>query len=347
MAAGWQGRGARMAVVVTGAGGFVGLAVTEALLQAGDAVTALDSAPLPAAAHALFATLPGTLRTVTGDARDPATVQAALAGADRMVVMAAVTAGPAREAADPEGIIGVNVGAVATAIRLAAAAGLRRVVHVSSVAAYGALPDTPGPLTEDMPCHPTGLYGVTKLAGEGVALRLADLAGLDLVAARLGSCFGPWEHATGLRDTLSPQWQVLDALRRDQPVVLETDAVRDWIYVRDAAAGLLALLDTPGLPHRIYNVGSGTTWPLSEWCEALAPGRPWQVGPAPHVQTWNVRPPTSIARLLADTPFRPRFGASEAAADWLAFLDRAGLGSLAPRGANEALSAPSSSGVKA
>ena len=327
-----------MNTLVTGAAGFVGLALTEALLAVGQCVIALDAAPLPAAAQTLFATLPGTLQPIVADVRDADALAQAMAGADRMVVMAAVTAGPAREAADPEDIIGVNVGAVATAIRLAAAAGLRRVVHVSSVAAYGALPGTPGPLTEDMPCHPTGLYGVTKLAGEGVALRLAGLAGLDLVAARLGSCFGPWEHATGLRDTLSPQWQVLDAVRRDQPVVLEADAVRDWIYVRDAAAGLLALLDTPGLPHRIYNVGSGTTWPLSAWCEALAPGRPWQVGPAPHVRTWNVRPPTSIARLLADTPFRPRFGAAEAAADWLAFLDRAGPDSLAPRGADGAAS---------
>ena len=327
-----------MNTLVTGAAGFVGLALTEALLAVGQCVIALDAAPLPAAAQTLFATLPGTLQPIVADVRDADALAQAMAGADRMVVMAAVTAGPAREAADPEGIIGVNVGAVATAVRLAAAAGLRRVVHVSSVAAYGALPGTPGPLTEDMPCHPTGLYGVTKLAGEGVALRLAGLAGLDLVAARLGSCFGPWEHATGLRDTLSPQWQVLDAVWRDQPVVLETDAVRDWIYVRDAAAGLLALLDTPGLPHRIYNVGCGTTWPLSAWCEALAPGRPWQVGRAPHVRTWNVRPPTSIARLLADTPFRPRFGAVEAAADWLAFLDRAGPDSLAPRGADGAAS---------
>ena len=325
-----------MTILVTGAAGFVGLALTEALLAAGQGVTALDAAPLPHAAQTLFATLPGTLRTVTADARDADALAHAMAGASGMVTLAAVTAGPEREAADPEGIIGVNVAAVATAVRLAVRAGLRRVVHASSVAAYGATPDTPGPLTEDMPGRPTALYGITKAAGEGVALRLAALGGLDLVAARLGSCFGPWEHATGLRDTLSPQLQILQAVLDGQPVVLESDAVRDWIYVRDAVQGLIALLDAPALPRRLYNIGSGATWPLSAWCEAVAPGHPWQVGPPPHVRTWNVRPATSIARILADTPFRPRFGPAEAAADWLAFLDRAGRGSFAPRPAGAA-----------
>lgn len=311
-----------MPVLITGACGFVGLALTEALLAQGEAVTAFDAAPVPAVAQARFAALPGTLRAVQGDVRDEAAVRAALDGADRMIIGAAITAGPEREASAPEQIVAVNVGAVATAVRLAAAARLRRVIHISSVSAYGAVAGTPGPLTEDMPCRPTALYGVTKWSGEAAALRLAELLGLSLAAARLGSCYGPWEHATGLRDTLSPQWQALHAARRGEALVLESDAVRDWLYVRDTAAGVLALLDAPVLHHRVYNVGSGVASPLSDWCRAL--GAPWSVGPAPNVRTWFDRPVASIARLTADTSYRPRFGQAEAAADWQAFLAETG-----------------------
>jgi UDP-glucuronate 4-epimerase len=320
-----------MTVLVTGASGFVGLALTEALLTAGESVVGFDIAPPPAAAQTLFAALPGQLRTVLGDVREEAAVKAAMDGADRMIIAAAVTAGQAREVAEPETVIGVNVQAVATAVRLAAAAGLRRVVHLSSIAAYGATMETQGPLTEDMPLRPAALYGITKAAGEAVALRLSALGGLDLAAVRLGSCFGPWEHATGLRDTLSPQQQILIAARLGETIVLETDAVRDWLYVRDAAAGILALLDAPALSHRVYNVGTGMSWALSEWCNALVPGLGWRVGPAPHIRTWNARPPASIALLLADTPYRPRFDAEAAAADWLGFLQRAGGASLSAR----------------
>jgi UDP-glucuronate 4-epimerase len=320
-----------MTVLVTGASGFVGLAMTEALLTAGQSVVAFDTAPAPEAAQTVFATLPGALRTVLGDVRDEAALKGAMDGVDRMIIAAAVTAGQEREIAAPETVIGVNVQAVATSVRLAATAGLRRVVHLSSIAAYGATMETEGPLTEDMPLRPTALYGITKAAGEAVALRLSALGGLDLAAVRLGSCFGPWEHATGLRDTLSPQQQILIAARQGERIVLETDAVRDWLYVRDAAAGILALLNAPALPHRVYNVGSGMSWKLSDWCNALVPGLGWRVGPAPHIRTWNDRPPASIARLQADTPYRPKFDAEAAAADWLGFLQRTGAASLAAR----------------
>lgn len=307
-------------VLVTGAGGFVGLALVEALLTRGETVAALDAAPL-----AQFATLPGQLQPIEADVRDEAAMRAAMRGADRMIIAAAVTAGPARERTAPEHILSVNVQAVATAVRLAAEAGLRRVVHLSSGSAYGGADAADPVLLEDAPLHPTALYGISKMAGEAVALRLSALSELDLVAARLGTCFGPWEHATGLRDTLSPQWQILQAALRGEAAVLPHDAVRDWLYVRDAAAGLLALLDTPGLPHRVYNVGNEMPAPLSAFCRGLAaahPGFTWRIGAPATIATYGERPAASIARLLADTAFRPRFGAAEAVADWLEFHRR-------------------------
>ncbi len=314
-----------MTVLVTGAGGFVGLALVEALLARGETVAALDAAPLPEAALTAFAALPGQLQLIQADARDEAALRAALTGKDRLIIAAAVTAGPARELAAPEHILSVNVQAVATAVRLAAGAGVRRVVHLSSGAAYGGTDANDPVLTEDTPLRPTALYGISKMAGELTALRLSALAGLDLVAARLGTCYGPWEHATGLRDTLSPHWQILQAALRGEEAVLTHDAVRDWLYVRDAAAGLIALLDKPGLPHRVYNVGNGMTAPLSDFCRSVAalhPGFTWRIGAPATIATYGERPAASVAHLLADTPFRPRFDEAAAAVDWLDFHRR-------------------------
>ncbi len=152
------------AVLVTGAGGFVGLALVEALLARGEAVTALDAAPLPDAARGHFAALPGRLQPVVADARDAAAMQAAMVGADRMIIAAAVTAGPARERTAPEHVLSVNVQAVATAVRLAAESGLRRVVHLSSGSTYGTRDPGDPILTEDTPLYPAALYGISKMA---------------------------------------------------------------------------------------------------------------------------------------------------------------------------------------
>ena len=252
-------------------------------------------------------------------------------GATRVVTAAAVTCGPERERLAPEQVIAVNVGAVATAVRLAADAGIRRVVHLSSVAVYGAGSDTEGPLTESMPCRPQGLYGITKLAGESTALRLAGLSGLDLVAARLGACFGPWEHDTGLRDTLSPQYQIMALARHGHVVSLDHDAVRDWLYVRDAAAAILALLGTASLPHRIYNIGPVGSFALTAWSAAIGHAETRVSRDSPNVRSWGARPPLAIERLVADTHYRPSFGAAEAAADWLRFIDDVGDRSLSSR----------------
>jgi UDP-glucuronate 4-epimerase len=101
--------------------------------------------------------------------------------------LAAVTAGAAREIADPVGVVRVNVGGAAAAMEAAAGCGIRRVVHLSSGSVYGASGRDVDLLTEETPLRPEQLYGITKQAGEPVALRLADLHRLDLPIGRLGT----------------------------------------------------------------------------------------------------------------------------------------------------------------
>jgi UDP-glucuronate 4-epimerase len=328
-----------MPTFITGACGFVGLALTERLLQDGQAVVGFDRAPLPPAAARAFAALPGRFSLVQGDVRDAPALEAAMRAhrPQRLVTLAAVTADARRERATPGTIFEVNLGGVVAALVAAAATGVRRVVHASSGSVYGASGIDAQALHEDRtPLRPEGLYGISKQAAEATALRLAALHGLDLVVGRLGTCFGPWEADTGVRDTLSAPLQVLLRAERGEAVRLPRDSRRDWLYVRDAAAGLQALLDRPQLPCPLYNVAAGFMGSMSDWCTAVAaahPGWSWQISTdAASIDYYASydRAPMDIARLLADTGFVPRYDLRAAADDFLPWRQQHGAAKPAP-----------------
>jgi UDP-glucuronate 4-epimerase len=319
-----------MTAFVTGATGFIGLAVTEALLERGERVVGFDLAPVPEHASRTFAGLPGKFEQVAGDVCDAEALKAALRRSDAncLIHLAAVTAGAAREMSDPASIARVNVDGAATAIHAAAASGIRRVVHVSSGSVYGASGRDADVLTEDMPLRPELLYGITKQAGEAVALRLADLHRLDLSVGRLGVCFGRWEYATGARDTPSALYQVVQAARSGRPALLPRSHVRDWLYARDAAAAVIELLYARNRRYRVYNLAAGFMWSVADFCARLQQVRPafeWRfVQPSEQANIDYYAPydraPMANDRLRSDTAFVPRYDLTEAMADYLNWL---------------------------
>src|ERR1700761_6633626 len=99
-----------MHVLIFGGCGFVGLNIAQGLLERGHAVTLFDRAGLPPAAQRAFAGFGERLRVLQGDVNDAGTVVAAIeAGCDALVLGAAITAGAARDAAEPERILAVNL----------------------------------------------------------------------------------------------------------------------------------------------------------------------------------------------------------------------------------------------
>jgi nucleoside-diphosphate-sugar epimerase len=326
------------AVLVTGGAGFVGLNLVEALLARGEHVVVFGrEAALPDPAPAVLAALPGRLTLVQGDVRDPAALRLVFAAQriDRVFPFAAVTAGPAREAADPHLVLDVNLKGLVATLEAARDAGtVRRVVLPSSAAVYGESAFAHAMLDEvTTPPVPITLYGVTKYAVERAGLRLCGAWGLDAVAARIGATFGPWERDTGLRDTLSFFHRLGEAARRGAEAVIPPAPLPayDWIQVRDLVTGLLALLDAPAPPHRVVNLASGRDWspdvaacadayvrafPAFRWRHA-APGEAVTV-------PWNETRPRGVmanAR-AAEFGWRPRLSPAEAAADHAAWLLR-------------------------
>ena len=323
-----------MAILVTGAAGFVALNIVEHLLSAGRDVVGLDCIPLPARATRDFAALPGRLTLIDGSILSAEDLSRALAAApvEAVIHCAVITAGAAREKSDPETIVAVNIqGAVGT-LMAAARRGVTRFVYPSSGSIYGHAARDVAVIEEDaLKPSPVMLYGLTKRAAETILPRVAETQGVRFTAARLGSVYGPWEYATGVRDTLSPMLQVLEHAREGREAVLGPPWRGDYIYARDVAAGLVRVADTPALSRSIYNLGSGTAVTAEDWCAALAPlvpGFRWRIAAAG--ETYNVESHTGfnrgafdIAKIVAETNFAPRFTLDAAAADYLAWLRRA------------------------
>ncbi|MFW5834483.1 MAG: NAD-dependent epimerase/dehydratase family protein, partial [Pseudomonadota bacterium] len=213
-------------------------------------------------------------------------------------------------------------------VEAARAADVRRVVNLSSASAYGAAGFGDTWLDEaSTPPDPRNLYGLTKFASERLGARLAELWGLDVRSLRLSAVFGPWERATGVRDTLSPPFQVAEALLAGQPALLERHDVRDWLYAPDVAAAVHALLMHPAPRFDLYNVSLGATYDLRAWGERLARAlgggevRLAAPGETPNVRSHGAvsRQPMRVERMRDDLGLTAAFDLERSAAhyaDW-------------------------------
>lgn len=304
-----------MTILVTGACGFVGAHAVAALARhrPGEAIAATDLSPPPASVRAFWGDAGIAFEPL--DVTDRAAVAATMARhRPRIVVhMAAITPSPAMEEASPLRIVDVNLGGTANVLDAATASpGIARVVVLSSSAVYGIGPGLPSPVTEDVPPDATGLYAVTKVAGEGLARRFGMLRGVSTAALRVAAVYGAMERPTPHRETMSQLYPLFTALRENRPIaVAPSEALRDWTHADDIGDGIAALVAAPELGHSVYNLSRGEGL---RWSEVLALFREAGLDmrlvddSAQAEASFDAalgRPPLSVERLAADTGFRP------------------------------------------
>jgi UDP-glucose 4-epimerase len=302
-----------MTVLVTGASGFIGAHIVDALLDAGyDRIVAADPFPPPPNARR-----DPQIERVDIDVTDLVAVRS-LVGRRRprfVVHAAALTPNPEEEAANLARIVAVNAGGAANVASATLEAGCAaRLILFSSAAIYNGLAVYPDPMGEKTqpPAAPSSLYAVTKLACEGLAHRLAAGGRMSVAAIRVTAAYGeherPTESRSAARTSLIHRLAIATAQRT--PVRIGgASPGRDWVHGADVGQAVVRLLAAPRLNHVVYNVSSGEAVTFRSLVEMFAEeglivaedsGAPEF---APRIE--DHRPPLDIARLTTDTGFRP------------------------------------------
>lgn len=255
-----------MSVLVSGAAGFIGSHLAEALLAAGESVVGLDDLdPFYAVAAkernlALLKARPG-FTDVRGDVRDP-TAWASLPDDVEAVVHLAARAGVRPSLADPALYADVNVTGTARMLEFARARGVRAVVFASSSSVYGNTSTVP--FTESDPADaPISPYAATKRAGELLCRAAHEQTGLSIAALRLFTVHGPRQRP----DLAIHKFARLLAAGRPLPRYGDGSSARDYTYVSDTVRGIRSALalarDQAGL-FEVVNLGGGDPVTLAD-----------------------------------------------------------------------------------
>lgn len=317
-----------MSYLVTGATGFIGTNIVEQLVGMGESVVALSNVAPSARQRRLSDS--GKLVFVQGDVRDQAGLEQVIDthGVSRMIHAAVITSNAERERKNGPLIVDVNLVGAAAAATAAANKGLERFVLVGSAGVYSAhdLPD--GMLVEEtQPPQVDTLYGIGKVAAEVIVSRICKLNALPFVIGRVATAFGPWEHNSGYRDTMSPIHQLTLMARNGEIAVLARDKKSNWHYGRDAAAAIITLARTDNEPRfPDYNLGPQSVWPLSQWCVRLADRFPdfrFEIGGTGNVELYGANDGGVLSGTRFTEEFGPaaRFDVDAAFADFMAWLE--------------------------
>lgn len=315
-------------VLVTGAAGFVTLNIARALAARGHEVVALDRRPPDDAARAYVG---ASVRWSVGDVREPDVLGRTFKTSAVEVVIhgAAVTATtPEWERERAGDVLSVNVVGTINALAAAHAAGVHRVIVLSSASAVGPRDAAEAFIPEGAPAAPRDLYGISKRTLEMVAERLAELHSLPVVMVRLSQPYGPMERPSPDRAALSPIAEWITAAQEGRFLTTPSlEITKDWIYIDDVAEAFVRLVEARELRHTLYNLGLGesvsvrevmdhirTAWPRIE--VSVMPS--WR--PNPNLAGDRVRPPLEMTRLAEDVGFRPQFSIERGIARYAAWV---------------------------
>ena len=243
-----------MRIFVTGGAGFIGSHLVRHLIAtSSDQITVFDALTYSGSAENL-AGLPGDrVDLVVGDVADRSAVQAALAGHDAVVHLAAETHVD-RSLLGPDVFVRTNCDGTNVVCDVAREVGVSRFVHVSTDEVYGSIDH--GSFSEEDRPRPRSPYSASKASSDLIALSYWETYGLPVVVTRSSNQFGPYQFP----EKLIPYFTTSLLLGLDVPLYGDGLHVRDWLDVRDNCAALDLVL-RQGAPGEIYNVGAGNERP--------------------------------------------------------------------------------------
>ena len=325
-----------MTTLVTGGNGWMPSHVVRRLARRGERVVSYDlMAPDDLPRDFLDPTVDNVIFE-SGDVADLERLRAVATAhsISSLIHAAVITPRIDRERREPVRIVEVNLVGTVNALEVARGLpDLRRFVYVSSCTVWG---DVPGAtvLDEETPTNAMSLYGVTKLASERITLRYADLFGMDVVALRPGSVYGPMERVTpGYVGATQPR-EMLRLHFRGDPILVNSleGPYLDWTYVEDVAEGIeRAWAASAPLPHRLYSLTSGRLFSIGDLLAAVSrylPGFQYREVPAVEanylVSGESPGPVPSNARMAADFGWVPSTPFDDGMEQYLAWIGKHG-----------------------
>jgi len=297
-------------ILVTGADGFIGSHLTEALVRQGRDVRAfvyynsfgsrgwLDHSPKD---------IRENLDVFAGDVRDPHGVRQAMQSCGAVFHLAALIAIP-YSYHSPDTYVDTNVKGTLNVLQAARQLEVRRVIHTSTSEVYGTARFVP--ITEEHPLQGQSPYSATKIAADQLAYSFYAAFGLPVVIARPFNTYGPRQSARAVIPSIITQ--IASGRRKLKLGALSP--TRDFNYVQDTVAGFIAALDADAGRGEVINFGSNHEISVGDTVRLIADLMGAQVELETDEQ--RLRPERSeVERLWADNSkakrllgWTPRFG---------------------------------------
>ncbi len=320
-----------MKTLITGGTGVNGAAAARLLVSRGQRPVLLDNR----VDLSLIADITDEVDVVAGDILDRAALQEVVAahGITHIVHMAALMPGPAEAA--PGLAIAIGVDGTLNVLEAARACSIRRVVYTSSNAFIGDVRGKHGdpdfvPLDESHPPNPADMYGVTKVCSETLGHYYRKRYGVDFVALRYPSIYGPGKLAR--HGVLALYGKIIeDAMAgREFSIPRGGDQRNDVVYVGDVANSVALALHAEGLTQGTFNIGTGRGVTLKDFAAVLRrlfPAAKIDIGPGldfrdGYKQSYCV---FDIGKARQQLGYSPQYDLERGIADYIESIRRLGL----------------------
>jgi UDP-glucose 4-epimerase len=276
-----------MNFLITGAAGFLGSALANQLAREGHQVRGIDdlSTGDPQA-------LSPDVHFTRGDVSDRPKLWTLLQEVDCVYHLAARVSVP-ESILYPREYNAVNVGGTVSLMEAMRDVGVKRVVFASSGAIYG--DQDIQPLTEGQTPHPSSPYAVSKLAAEYYVRTIGALWGIETVCLRIFNAYGPGQHLPASNPPVVPYF-LRQAVRNGTLVIYgDGNQTRDYVYVDDVVAAMVAAATAPNINGLVINVGSGVETGIRSLANLVLSVTGSQANVIPNAQSTG-----GISRLCAD-----------------------------------------------
>lgn len=254
-----------MKILVTGADGFIGSHLTEALVRAGYDVRAFvlyNSFNSWGWLDKCGVDVKGKFDVFAGDIRDPNGVRAAMKGCDAVLHLAALIAIP-YSYHSPDTYVDTNIKGTLNIVQAARDLAVGNVIHTSTSEVYGTARFVP--ITEEHPLQGQSPYSASKIGADQLAMSFHASFGTPVTIIRPFNTYGPRQSARAVIPTIITQ--IANGKRQIKLGSLRP--TRDFNYVSDTVAGFIAALKSPSVGE-VINLGSNYEISIGDTARAIA-----------------------------------------------------------------------------